>query len=68
MISSLCVTKCVACLGIVISSLALAPVIYTHIMDREHSTLLPWLSSLQVTIFVLFVVLTKIQRRKRNSV
>lgn len=45
--SSICLTKCVACLGIVISSLAVAPVVYTHITDRDHSTLLPWLDSLQ---------------------
>jgi len=47
MSSSLCVTKCIACLGIILSSLALAPVIYTHMTDRDHSTLLPWLGSLQ---------------------
>merc|ERR1712045_412972 len=44
MATSVCVTKLVPCLGITLSCLALAPVLYTH---RDHSTLLPWLASLQ---------------------
>ena len=48
MATSVCVTKLVACLGITLSCLALAPVLYTHLTHRDHSTLLPWLASLQV--------------------
>ena len=46
--TSVSITKCIACLGIMVSSLSLAPVIYTHMTARDHSTLLPFLGTLQV--------------------
>ena len=46
--TSLGLTRVLAVLGMVASSLALAPVLYTHLTHRDHSTLLPWLSELQV--------------------
>jgi len=50
--TSLGLTKVLAVLGMVAGSLALAPVLYTHLTDRDHSTLLPWLSSLQEVLLV----------------
>ena len=47
--TSLGLTRVLAVLGMVASSLALAPVLYTHLTHRDHSTLLPWLSELQVS-------------------
>ena len=46
--TSLGLTRVLAVLGMVASSLALAPVLYTHLTHRDHSTLLPWLTELQV--------------------
>ena len=46
--TSVSITKFIACLGIIVSSLSLAPVIYTHMTARDHSTLLPFLGTLQV--------------------
>ena len=48
MTTSLGLTRVLAVLGMVASSLALAPVLYTHLTHRDHSTLLPWLTELQV--------------------
>ena len=47
--TSLGLTRVLAVLGMVASSLALAPVLYTHLTHRDHSTLLPWLTELQVS-------------------
>jgi len=50
--TSVSITKCIACLGIIVSSLSLAPVIYTHMTARDHSTLLPFLGTLQDALLV----------------
>jgi len=50
--TSLGLTRVLAILGMVASSLALAPVLYTHLTHRDHSTLLPWLSELQEVLLV----------------
>merc|ERR1719232_943161 len=50
--TSLGLTRVLAVLGMVASSLALAPVLYTHLTHRDHSTLLPWLSELQEVLLV----------------
>merc|ERR1740123_2411842 len=48
--TSLGLTRVLAVLGMVASSLALDPVLYTHLTHRDHSTLLPWLSELQIIL------------------
>jgi len=50
--TSVSLTKAISCLGIIVSSLSLAPVIYTHITNRDHSTLLPFLGTFQDALLV----------------
>ena len=45
---SVCISRYIAVLGMLISGLCIAPPAYTHLAGRDHSTLLPWLKYLQV--------------------
>ena len=50
---SVCLTRYIAVVGILVSGLCIAPPVFTHALGRDQATLLPGLKILQVLVLLL---------------
>jgi len=49
MCSSLGLTRCISCLGMILSCLSLAPVVLIHVTNKNHKLMLPFLDTIKRT-------------------
>ena len=54
MCSSVGLTRCISCAGLILSALSLTPVILIHVTNKNHKLMLPFLDTIQVDHKILF--------------